>query len=146
MNKIFRVAKVVAPTLFLAILLHLVIDGMQVYADSGFGSFLVVFGPPAVGIGILVCTVLPVSQYTRRVIQVGRIALPPFMIVAAWRILEYFQTYGDCQVVSGGFHETFCLTVGLQVFVWAPFLIIGAILLLMFRVKRHQYLPLPSPS
>ena len=146
MNMIFRVAKVIAPTLFLAILLQLAIDGIQVFAVSAIGSAFVVFGPPAVGIGILVSAFLPVTKYTRRIVRVGRIGLPAIMIVAAWRILEYFQTYGDCQVVSGGFHETFCLTVGLQVFVWAPFLIVSAVILLTVRLKGYQYLPLPTAS
>ena len=146
MNKIFRIAKLVAPTLVLAVLLYMVIDGMQVYADSAFWSFWILFGPPAVGIGILVSAVLPVSKYTRRIVQVGRIVLPPFMIISAWRILEYIQTYVDCNDVSGGPHEFFCVTVGLQVFAWAPFLMISALIVLMLRLKRHQFLPLPTDS
>jgi len=130
----------------LTIALRLMIDGIQVYADTAIGSFFVVFGPPAVGVLTFVSVFLPVSKYTRRIVQVARIALGPLVINSAYRVFEYLHTRNACETVSGGYTETFCLTLAIQLWVHIPFIVITGIIMLWFGVRHRQYLPVPNLS
>lgn len=144
MDKILKFAKDVSPVVALALIMRIIIDSIQIFANSGIGHFFVVFGPPAVGIVALVGVILPISKYTRTIVVIGRFALLPVMINAGWRILEYLTTYNSCLSPSGGFHESFCLTLAIQLWVHIPFLIVSALVLLVFLVGKKQYLPVPG--
>ena len=98
-------------------------------------SVIVYFGLPLLELVTLIAASWHVSPRTKRIVRIGQFLLPVLIINAAWRVREYFQTLAACEITSGGYHETFCDTVGMQVFVHVPFLILAAIALVRFHRK-----------
>ena len=96
---------------------------------------IVIFGLPLLELVTLIAASWHVSPRTKRIVRIGQFLLPVLIINAAWRVIEYFQTLAACEITSGGFHEAFCDTVGMQVFVHVPFLFLGAIALFRFHRK-----------
>ena len=103
---------------------------------------IVYFGLPLLELVTLIAASWHVSPRTKRIVRIGQILLPVLIINAAWRVIEYFQTLAACEITSGGFHEAFCDTVGMQVVVHVPFLFLGTLALFLFLRKidiSHLY-------
>ena len=133
-NKLLTLALITG----LSILLRVGIVELQEYyrirtefLDYG---LIVIFSLPLLELITLAISIVP-WQLTVRIRQ---FLLPALMINSAWRILDYILSYNDCRVTSGGTWEGYCDTVGLQVFVHVPFLILGTIILLYHFSKRPK--------
>ena len=98
-------------------------------------SVIVYFGLPLLELVTLIAASWHVSPRTKRIVRIGQFLLPVLIINAAWRVIEYFQTLASCEITSGGYHETFCESLGMQVFVHVPFLILASIALVRFHRK-----------
>ena len=108
------------------------------YARFGFihvGAF-VVFGLPLLEVVTLIASCLPLSPRTEKIVRAALFLVPVFMINAAWRTIEYFRTLAFCEVTSGGQLEAFCDTVGLQVFIHVPFMVLGVLALVYYRIRK----------
>ena len=105
-------------------------------------AVIVYFGLPLLELVTLIAASWHVSPRTERIVRFGQLLLPVLIINAAWRVIEYFQTLAACEITSGGFHEMFCESLGMQVFVHVPFLFLGTIALFLFLRKidiSHLY-------
>ena len=96
---------------------------------------IVIFGLPLLELVTLIAASWHVSPRTKRIVRIWQFLLAVLIINAAWRVMEYFLTLAACEIMSGGFHEAFCDTVGMQVFVHVPFLFLGTIALVRFHRK-----------
>jgi|GEM_PF-2622224 len=94
---------------------------------------IVYFGLPLLELVTLIAASWHVSPRTERIVRFGQFLLPVLIINAAWRVIEYFQTETACEITSGGYHEAFCESLGMQVFVHVPFLILATIALFLFH-------------
>jgi len=116
---------------------------LQSFRSATFGfidvSVIVVFGLPLLEVVVVIATILPVSLRTRKIFLTGLFFLPVLAINAALRIYDYVGSLGDCETVSGGFLEFYCLTVGMQVFVHIPFLLISMAIMGYHFGKFREY-------